>query len=212
MSCHSTSLLASRLLLLASLTVASAACGSASTDTPGPRDAQSPEVTPDGGIVLPTLCSDSATTQATAKVAAAIPCFAGNVTSAGCASPSQVCARFEVGAAGMYVFRPCNVDGQARLARIDEAANAALQGIAAPGCFLSAWVVDSQTPTLLNTIVACDGMFHAIVFDASGAIVDAHVDGVTDPKLLTCLQTAMPGATFSCLANIELCSVVPLPL
>jgi hypothetical protein len=164
-----------------------------------------PETT---GFVFPPPCGDDIASAARARVAAAVPCFAGWIGTSGGCGAADFCAYFNPAGRSYLHQLGCDQATQDRFDELEQAATASLVGLNPGNCGLNNPIDKDDQTRLADSILSCQGIGYAIVLDSNGAVVDVRgpADGDTNSQVLDCILAALAGLTFPCLAGTQICS------
>jgi hypothetical protein len=163
------------------------------------------------GLDAAPSCRAEIEREATARVLAAVGCFSGYVTSV--PGSSEVRAFWGVsGSVDSYQFHLCDGSSGNQLAQLQQTATAALQGMETEGCQFFTSIGNSDVRRVIDAIIACGGVYYAVVFDSSGAVSDVRSEamGGGEAGILSCILTAVADLAIPCLADAQICSSVIL--
>jgi hypothetical protein len=188
---------------------------SISTDAqPDSRTGSGADAQPDAVLINPTACADEIDRTVKERLAAAVPCFSGYVSTYGCSGFSSLCLSFGLTPGSGFSISACDKATSDRFDQLGQAATAALAGLGTGGCsaYNGTNVGGDDNLKLANVLGQCgaipySGSGYAIVLDDNGAVVDVRsvADGGTNSQVLDCILAALGGLTFPCLANTQLC-------
>jgi anaerobic magnesium-protoporphyrin IX monomethyl ester cyclase len=187
---------------------------SVSTDAqPDSRTGSGTDAQPDAVLINPTACADEIDRTVKERLAAAVPCFSGYVSTYGCSGFSSLCLSFGLTPGSGFSISACDKATSDRFDQLGQAATAALAGLGTGGCsaYNGTSVGGDDNLKLANVLGKCGaipyGSGYAIVLDGNGAVVDVRsvADGGTNSQILDCILAALGGLTFPCLANTQLC-------
>ena len=187
---------------------------SVSTDAqPDSRTGSGTDAQPDAVLINPTACADEIDRTVKERLAAAVPCFSGYVSTYGCSGFSSLCLSFGLTPGSGFSISACDKATSDRFDQLGQAATAALAGLGTGGCsaYNGTSVGGDDNLKLANVLGKCGaipyGSGYAIVLDSNGAVVDVRsvADGGTNSQILDCILAALAGLTFPCLANTQLC-------
>jgi radical SAM superfamily enzyme YgiQ (UPF0313 family) len=188
---------------------------SVSTDAqPDSRTGSGTDAQPDAVLINPTACADEIDRTVKERLAAAVPCFSGYVSTYGCSGFSSLCLSFGLTPGSGFSISACDKATSDRFDQLGQAATAALAGLGTGGCsaYNGTNVGGDDNLKLANVLGQCgaipySGSGYAIVLDDNGAVVDVRsvADGGTNSQVLDCILAALGGLTFPCLANTQLC-------
>jgi hypothetical protein len=189
---------------------------SISTDAqPDSRTGSGADAQPDAVLINPTACADEIDRTVKERLAAAVPCFSGYVSTYGCSGFSSLCLSFGLTPGSGFSISACDKATSDRFDQLGQAATAALAGLGTGGCsaYYGTSVVSDDNAKLASAINGCGavgygrGTGYAVVLDSNGAVVDVRsvADGGTNSQVLDCILAALGGLIFPCLANVQLC-------
>ena len=188
---------------------------SISTDAqPDSRTGSGTDAQPDAVLINPTACADEIDRTVKERLAAAVPCFSGYVSTYGCSGFSSLCLSFGLTPGSGFSISACDKATSDRFDQLGQAATAALACLGTGGCsaYNGTNVGGDDNLKLANVLGQCgaipySGSGYAIVLDDNGAVVDVRsvADGGTNSQVLDCILAALGGLTFPCLANTQLC-------
>jgi hypothetical protein len=182
---------------------------------PDSRTSVGIDAQPDAVLINPTACADEIDRTVKERLATAVPCFSGSVSTYGCSGSSSLCLSFGLTPGSGFSISACDKATSDRFDQLGQAATAALAGLGTGGCsaYSGTSVGGDDNAKLASAINGCGavgygrGTGYAIVLDDNGAVVDVRsvADGGTNSQVLDCIRAALGGLTFPCLANTQLC-------